>query len=177
MNEYVASNGAKFEEQPNGAIVFTGGILDPRTELSPGMVFGLREVFQYERDEELGRWRWPENPDYIVKHDPLGVRIAHVLHEPSFAARVVRPGDEIVGVGTRRDVEFLNAARAYFENHPEPKPWHLAKPEEVWLMGSGLHEFVALVGQDGKFRFADGSDMAVTEEFVTGRRIWPEDAS
>lgn len=171
--EWRARSGRTVKQREDGALVI--GTLDGY--LSPEAVMDVEEWAQAKRDEELGRWRWPENPDYVVKHDPLGVRIAHVLHEPSFAARVVRPSDETVGLGSPRDMEFLGAARAYFDSHPEPKAWHEAKPEEVWLMGSGLHEFVALVSVDGKFRFADGSDMAVTEEFVTGRRIWPEDAS
>ncbi|WP_341945684.1 hypothetical protein [Microbacterium sp. LWH11-1.2] len=172
MNEFAASNGRKIEKQPQG------GVLLSSMFLTPVEVDALCEYFQHKRDEELGRWRWPENPDYVVKHDPLGVRIARILHEPSFATCVVRPADEIVGLGSKRDIEFLSAARSYFANHPEPKPWHYAKPEEVWLMGSGLHEFVAIVGTDGKFRFADGSDLDATEGFITGRRIWPEgDAS
>ena len=171
--EFRARSGRTVSARSDGSVMFDHA----NGYLSPASVMDAEEFFQHERDKELGRWRWPENPDYVVKHDPLGVRIAHVLHEPSFAARVVRPSDETVGLGSPRDMEFLGAARAYFDSHPEPKAWHDAKPEEVWLMGSGLHEFVALVSVDGKFRFADGSDMAVTEEFATGRRIWPEDAS
>lgn len=177
MTEFTASNGAQIVLTNSGQ---TGYVLTENEERVSSAYLGFeemvawREFEQHRRDEELGRWRWPENPDYVVKHDPLGVRIAHVLHEPSFVARVVRPSDETVGLGSPRDMEFLGAARAYFDSHPEPKAWHEAKPEEVWLMGFGLHEFVALVSVDGKFRFADGSDMAVTEEFVTGRRIWPE---
>lgn len=180
MTEFTASNGVSVRVNEDGDIYLRGsGAPDREWEFDCNRAGAgaLREFFQHERDEELGRWRWPENPEYVVKHDPLGVRIAHVLHEPSFAARVVRLDDQVVGLGSKRDVEFLNAARAYFANHPEPKPWHRAKPEEIWLMGSGLHEFVALVSNDGNFRFADGSEMAVTEEFVNGRRIWPEDAS
>lgn len=182
MTEFTASNGVTVSSETQiltgyRRIIFTaaGGV--DTFDLSGPYAKALVEALDHERDEELGRWRWPENRNYVVKHDPLGVRIAHILHEPSFATRVVRPSDVSVGIGSKRDKEFFAAARSYFENHPEPQPWHRAKPEEVWLMGSGLHEFVAIVGTDGRFRFADGTDMATTEEFVTGRRIWPEEAS
>ncbi len=37
------------------------------------MVPTLREFFQAERDEELGRWRWPDDPDFVVYAEDDGV--------------------------------------------------------------------------------------------------------
>lgn len=52
MTEFVASNGAKVEKQPNGVIVLTGGLLDPRIELSPGIASGLQEYYQHEANKK-----------------------------------------------------------------------------------------------------------------------------
>ena len=163
-----ARNGFSVRAAENGGIEVTGtgGVRD---YTPPMAAFAIEEFCQAKRDDELGRWRWSENPHLVVYPRRDGSVL--VLNEMSVDGGVLyRRGDAVC------DIES-DAARAYFEAHPERKPWHDARPEEVWLMGSGMHEFVALVGDDGKFRFADGSDMAVTEEFITGRRIWPEDES
>lgn len=85
----------------------------------------LAEHFQAARDTELGRWRWPEYPEYVVypEADPDSVLVF----------------DEATGANWKVD-RALNqagnylhaAARAYWAAHPEPKPWHSAKPGEVW---------------------------------------------
>jgi len=71
-----------------------------------------------------------------------------------------------------------DALREYFAN--EPKPWHDAKPGEVWVLSiegrpegpytiwdNGLGEMCAYVG--------DAHGWPVTDPAITaGRRIWPE---
>lgn len=132
---FTASNGARYSEQPHGGIRFMGGILDPDVELSAGMAFGIREFFQHERDEELGRWRWPENPTCIVKEgestgDFGRGRTVYVFHEATFDRFHFNERVRSVDDGTSIAHQ---AARAYFEAHPdpdpdpEPKPWHEAQ--------------------------------------------------
>lgn len=167
-----ARNGFSVRAAENGGIEVTGtgGVRD---YTPPMAAFAIEEFCQAKHDAELGRWRWPENPDFVVYRtdDFDGFMILDEREGRTWTYRWFAIKDDPAYDGP------WDAARAYFEAHPERKPWHDARPEEVWLMGSGLHEFVALVGDDGKFRFADGSEMAVTEEFITGRRLWPEDAS
>lgn len=148
MTEFVASNGAKFEEQPNGTIVFTGGILDPRMKLSPGMAYGLREFFQHERDEELGRWRWPENPNFVVHAEDGGAH--NVVNENTGLSLMATRG----GVNNHDD-EHAYAARAYFEAHPErkPNPWDEATYKDVWVWttADGTQEALGWVAGDGSW--------------------------
>ena len=164
--EWRARSGRTVKQREDGALVI--GTLDGY--LNREAVLDAEEWAQAKHDADLGRWRDPFDPHYVVYSEDGGD-----------AARVLDERDGVTVVANRRvestDTGYYGAAFRFFEAHPERKPWHDARPEEVWLMGSGLHEFIALVGDDGKFRFADGSDMALTEEFVTGRRIWPEGAS
>lgn len=127
----------------------------------------LREYFRDERDQELGRWRWAENPDYVVYPHPDG-DFARVVSEVS--------GDSN---GIYRDAErhtgsnFERAAVAYFAAHPEPKPWHDAKPGEVWHVETDYRTGNAWVLDSGAFMF-DNEAWAEPEFIRTARRIWPE---
>lgn len=99
----------------------------------------LREFFRHERDEELGRWRWPERSDYLVY--PVGEGVVDVIRESNISDITLGPGRQ---QGITRDSAynwdkaysktFYNAARAYFDAHPLRKPWHDAKPGEVWVL-------------------------------------------
>ena len=90
----------------------------------------LRGGFQAERDEQLGRWRDPENPDmvcYPVAYDPDAVL---VMYE----------GDMTRYYATRSTWKDINphyaseTAERYFAAHPEPKPWEGAEPGEFWIL-------------------------------------------
>lgn len=140
----------------------------------------LREFFQHERDEELGRWRWPENPDYVVyvkcesESEPLaGVR---VLHERTGRSRDI--GRAVVNACEATVSGFGRAAREYFEAHPERKPWHEAKPWETWVFTIDGKEQSATLDEDREFRdrsFHTCSWMHVKDDRISaGRRIWPE---
>ncbi|MGI0521825.1 hypothetical protein ABY45_14715 [Microbacterium maritypicum] len=142
--------------------------------LSPASAMDAEEWAQANRDAELGRWRVPTQPDIVVYPVGDGNEVRVFSEAECYLSQVITRNEATAEFDP---TSAMGNAHAYFETHPERKPWEDAKPEEVWLMGSGLHEFVALVGHDGRFRFADGSDMSPTETFVTGRRIWPEDAS
>ena len=95
-------------------------------------VVDLREFFQAERDEELGRWRFNA---YLVVYPAVN-------HQPRNNARSVNVFDERTGrlhmrhegqVAHREtNPAFSEAAFSYFAAHPEPKPWHDAKLGELW---------------------------------------------
>ena len=75
----------------------------------------LRAHLQAERDEQLGRWRDPENPNTVVYprpgQDGYDGRCVLVLDEPSGA--------------TWLDWEYIappGPARRYFAAHPQPEP-------------------------------------------------------
>ena len=90
----------------------------------------LRAFFQAERDDALGRWRDPENPDYVVYPRP-----DQDYHDGSCVLVL----DELSGA-TWLDWERValpGPARRYFAAHAdvEPrKPWHDAKAGEYWLV-------------------------------------------
>ncbi|QIK61774.1 hypothetical protein G7068_00035 [Leucobacter viscericola] len=52
------------------------------------MAKALREFFQHERDTELGRWRWPEYPEYVVRKlpdsNPETVIVINESYGPSY---------------------------------------------------------------------------------------------
>jgi hypothetical protein len=133
-----------------------------------------REFFQAERDEELGRWRWPENPDYVVYPDDDGDVI--VLNER----------DGMSGIGqTRATVDRYpnsfgaDAARAYFESHPERKPWHDAKEGEVWVLTLDGDEIPYMarpsIGNNVYFEGVIDGIKPDSTMITAGRRIYPEE--
>ncbi len=137
------------------------------------VVQGLKQFFQNERDRQLGRWRWPDKPDYVVYPSEL------YLTPPS--ADLVTVFNERTGQSAhcRREDDgnsghFSLAARAYFAAHPEPKPWHDAKPGEVWaLIVDGVEKAFTLHGD--LYRTGNLHDIEQTDGHITsGRRIWPE---
>lgn len=100
----------------------------------------LREFSLHERDMELGRWRWPENPDYVVYPQELegvpGKKIVRAVNESTGRSVWYSVADfNLYG----DDDESALATAAYLAAHPEPRPWHDAKPGEVWsaYLGSG----------------------------------------
>lgn len=134
----------------------------------------LREFFQHERDQELGRWRWPEYPEYVVHPHPVS--------SDEVLVRSERGGEERVWRGEERPGNYLHdAARAYFAAHPEPKPWHEAMPGEVWVVRVTDEDLVMTVHESeyGGLRFRrndrHGTIYALdTPSIREGRRIWPE---
>ena len=192
-----ASDGARIEVHDNNShidIKCTGSITEQHF-LSVKETQAAREFFQRERDEELGRWRWPENPDYVVY--PLGDGRVDVLRERHLSDEFRGPGRQ-EGL-TRAAAEpwksdsaknFYGAARAYFEAHPERKPWHAPDAGDHWALHiahgmalSGdeyLYKYTRW-GSQGRWGFVPtdgGSVLDPTDPTITvGRRIWPEDAS
>lgn len=97
-------------------------------------VQAMREFFLHERDQELGRWRFNA---YLTVYEAEN-------HQPGNRARAVNVLDERTGrlhmrhegqaAWRETNPELSEAAAAYFAAHPEPKPWHEAKHNEIWVL-------------------------------------------
>ena len=136
----------------------------------------LREYFQAERDEELGRWRDPEIPDMVVyPHDDVTIT---VLDEVDGKRFWWTRGDELDAHQER--FPGFDTARAYFAAHPEPKPWDAAQPDEVWALTiSNDREEVFRCGEHGLYQLKTGNPIGSLlscshNKITAGRRIWPE---
>jgi hypothetical protein len=137
--------------------------------MKPDELGALREFFRAEEDERLGRWRWPTDPALVVY--PSRADWVTVVSETDGVASRFRPEDVDVALTLN-----ARAARAYFDAHPEPKPWHDAEPEEVWILTIDGEEVLALIDEDREFHHRSQRRFrSVLDESITaGRRIWPE---
>ena len=191
MDKFTASNNmnvSSVEDDAGGDLRLGGGPGDRIVYLWPAETAALREFFAHERDVELGRWRWPENPDYVVYPGDLdyvpGRKIFRVLEESTGK-------DEWYAVSSFRlygnDDDRTLAAAAYLAAHPESKPWHDAKPGEVWLLEtSGIDDrwnpaaFTVSVVDGATRLIPTEPDYSVTHigpsatGITGGRRIFPE---
>lgn len=178
---FTASNGMTVERDHNNDVIVDRSIGCASVFMADGTALALREFFQHERDEELGRWRWPENPEWLAvegERSPEG-RTVVVVNERTldrfwFNERVMTiPGDASTA---------HKAGCAYFEAHPERKPWEDAKPGEVWVLTfDGAEDtFKAYESRYGTIYFTRSRETStglVDERITAGRRIWPENAT
>ena len=77
----------------------------------------LRAHLQAERDEELGRWRDPQDPDWICYGRGSSRDTVHVINEYDGLPYMLERGQVAYA-----DSEFSAVAQRYFEAHPKPKP-------------------------------------------------------
>ena len=169
MNLYTASNGVGLTITRDRAVRWRPGI-------PPDLVSSaLREYFQAERDEELGRWRDPENPDcicYPVAGDPDDI---WVVYEGSGLA-YMRERNQAFYAGNK----FSEVARRYFAAHPEPKPCDAAQPDEIWVLTiNNDTEEVFRCGERGLYSLKTGNPLGSllscgSNKITAGHRIWPE---
>jgi hypothetical protein len=180
MNNFTASNGIEISVANGASGTYLLGSLTANecadqthaTGSAKG-IQALREFFQAEADERLGRWRWPEDP-HLVVYPTEFPDMVRVLHEPN-------------GQGMSYDrneypdhtTGYSGAGNAYFDAHPEPKPWHEASIGDVWVM-EPLKVVYTVVGGNEKW-FTRGDVFGKAERrdlddpvFTAGRRIWPE---
>ena len=159
----------KIKTYENGSAWLLWGLRD--IPLATADLETLREYFQAERDEALGRWRDPENPNMVCY--PVACDLDAVL--------VMYEGDMTRYYATRstwKDVTphyVSETAGRYFAAHPEPKPWEEAKPGEVWVLTRwGTAEPFLVTG--GEFITADLAVIVDLDDdsITAGRRIWPE---
>ena len=193
MNGFTASNGITVFVREGGTVQFQHGTREESCGILQVMPHSewwqaLREFFRAEEDERLGRWRWPDNPDYVVYSgfDDSDRDAARVLHEPSLGKVIVARGE----VARRRgvwDEEVTNphwhAARAYFDAHPEPKPWHDARLGDLWILDAAEFSGPHTVEQSDRYSGGLGFRHAFTGVRGPGRtapiiknadRVWPK---
>ena len=131
MNQHKASNGTSVHLDSNGRMTFRRDSPLCVNTLEAFWVQAAREYFQAERDQELGRWRDPENPDYVVyprpDQDDDDGRCVSLFDESSEESWMEWERTALPGPALR-----------YFDAHPqpepEPKPWEDAQPGEFWIL-------------------------------------------
>lgn len=177
---FTASNGVHITKKGSSSLAVERPMTDRLLSINAERVSALREFFQHERDEELGRWRWPENPDWVAIEGErsTGRRTVVLVDERTLERHWLN--DLVMDSDGYRETKH-EAARAYFEANPEPepepKPWHDAKNGEAWVITWKGGEF-AVVCDGAYFNWPFGSTQAVIDPDITaGRRLWPEDAS
>lgn len=165
--KFTASNGVVVAEDDHGLTLST-------TDWRKGRE-ALAELFLHERDQELGRWRWPEDLNYVVYKDGTSRRV--VCESTGQMMQVSQHQRKVM---TTYLESYVGAARAYDASHPLPKPWHDAKPGEVWVVAMtdipGTLPLTVVELRDGIF-FKDPTDdvhILVTGQIDSARRIWPE---
>ena len=178
---FAASNRRQITTEYSETRILANGInmLHDFDYLSSDDMKALREFIQHERDKELGRWRWPENPNYVVYPSEL------YLTPPD--ADLVTVFNERTGQSAhcRREGEgnsgnFSLAARAYFAAHPEPTPWHDARDGQLWLIRfSDFPDMdISALVKGGRFIYNDpcheGTATLKDPSIVGGKQIWPE---
>lgn len=137
MNEFTASNGHKVTPNGDGANVYRGIMSTP---IYPDEMQALREFFQAETDERLGRWRDPEQADFVVygpfEPDEIGYDLIVVDEQTGERAQYRRSEDD-GGGGKDFAHPWSNkhawAARHWFAAHPEPEEYVI-----VWSGGLAL---------------------------------------
>lgn len=132
----------------------------------------LRAFFQAERDEQLGRWRDPENMDMVAYRTP---------EDDDGCGRCILLLDENTGDNhwEWERIACSGSGLRYFEAHPdvEPhKPWHDAKPGEIWEIGLlELGPSACLVTEGDFVEISKRFEVAIGSSLIeSGRRIWPE---
>ena len=183
MTEFTASNGGTIRVEVGGRVTITdhtrerlsaiAETISRTAYLNKAQASALREFFQHERDEELGRWRWPENKDVVVYPESDGQH--WVIREDTGAARHVN--------GLYVTDAFGTAASDYRDAHPARNPWEGAQPGDVWVIEvEGTESFAVHVVAEFfgavSFQTPTGRKVNMTNSTFTGfRKIWPEDAS
>lgn len=183
MDTFTASNGisVKFD----GGLLFGASTHTTYVAASESQVQALREFFRAERDEELGRWRHPKKPEWVVYSLRPGYTSCNgadllLIDEMAGSSmeyeRALDDGTEYVGA----DERAARIARDYFDAHPERKPWEDAKHGEVWLIAiDGEAELPMVVDRETTSfpRFMEpigamsyGPRAGITD----ARRIYPE---
>lgn len=174
--EFRARSGRTVRSNEDGSVTFEG----VRGYIGAEQVFDAQEFFQAQRDLDFGRWRCPAEPDWVAQEGERssdGRRTVRLFNESTFESFWLnsRVMDEVDNETAKHRV-----ARAFFEAHPERKPWQEARPEEAWLLTIDGKQWVATVDRMLDFTtsaetFVNGSPDMV--RITAGRRIWPEDAS
>lgn len=170
MSEFVASNGGAVELEDGGWVKVDGpGFFE---YIDRRGVEALREFFQHERDEELGRWRWPDDSNIVVvpsdgTYINDGKRWVNVYDERKMGQSSWYCSEDSA-IGCRGSQPLHDAAHDYFKLHPKPKPWEDAAPGEVWVVKwlNSNHPVEAVV--------VPGTGWDANWAVDSAHRIWPE---
>lgn len=179
-HEFTASNGLKIVADRDGDVkIFTqqgNNTIAAYPWLDSDDLIALSEYSQKQRDERFDRWRSTADSSWtaVLDRDSNGVHFRHDdgIHQFSvdFTSRDITPWME----------ELQAIAREYFEAYPAPRPWHSARPGEVWLLTiSNPH-----AGRDIAWQLNDNSEFSRLgllihkrdPRITDARRIWPEPA-
>ncbi|KTS90698.1 hypothetical protein NS183_07925 [Microbacterium testaceum] len=179
MNDFTASNGHEILiEEERVRVIDAGGanVLDLFDYFDQSDMQALREFFQAEADERLGRWRSAKNPVWTaVVQDGSGVVLFR--HDDGQREFSVESRETQLH---RWSPELREVAREYFDAHPEPKPWHEAEADEIWRLTVNGVESAWVRRPEVWERISDGfllRNAPVSKGITDGRRIFPEVAS
>lgn len=129
--EFKARSGRTVRMLENGDVAFDHS----NGYLAASVVFDAEEYFQAKRDADLGRWRWPENPHYVVYPNANDGQVVVVDERDGVRAHYSR---SLCATTAPPRIDGIHAAaHAYFEAHPERKPWEDAEAV-VWDNGASL---------------------------------------
>lgn len=166
MNDFTASNGVRVRRINDWTV-------DVEATFERYGV-AIREFFRAEEDERLGRWRWPDDPEYVVYAVD---EVLTVIDETDGSHQTFSAVNRIRNAVSPN--KWHRAAAAFLDAHPGPKPWHDAKPDDVWILTIDGEEVPALIDGDREFHHRSHHRFrSVLDESITaGRRIWPEVSS
>ncbi|MFK4760339.1 hypothetical protein ACI3KS_05325 [Microbacterium sp. ZW T5_45] len=144
--------------------------------LGPVEVMDAEEYFQAREDARRGRWRDPHSPDFVVY--PSADGRVRVIDERS-GIHLTASREDAHGFEPQGYLRGLfKAAWAYFDAHPEVKPWHDAKEGEVWLLKFPNSAQPWFVNGDYFQSVKTLTNISKDDAGIqAARRIWPEDAS
>lgn len=180
MNEYTASNGVTVEWDAER------GMFTLDSPSGPSQIYwfnaedrrALSDYFQAERDAELDRWRDTEHPERAVyRRVDNSLLILDETDGDHWTVRI----DEIKDYDECHPV--ASTIRAWLAAHPEPKPWHDAKQNDLWeLMINGCHSpevyrFASELRSTSKFRPVNSPSRVAFEaadpRIIRAHRIYP----
>lgn len=183
---FTASNGVTVTKKGRFSLAVERFGTDRLLNINAERADALREFFQQEKDAELGRWRWSENPDYVVYLDNGAAVVVDESDPRRGNDRIPRRycEDPHGSLGWGED-----AARAYFQVHPERKS--LPEVDGIYAVSPDVHPYERLIQRrDGEWVHLYRSDRPegmgdITAEYVAqvavneGRltRLVAEDAS
>lgn len=132
----------------------------------------IEEWVRAKEDERLGRWRDPER-SHLTAYPTAGYETDEITILDEQDAECYTITREAAEKG--RGGWWLPTARAYFDAHPEPKPWHDAAEGEVWILMFPNTPHAWFVNGDYFQSTKTLTNIAKTDPGITaGRRIYPE---
>ena len=139
----------------------------------------LRAFFQAERDQELGWWRDPEEPDWVAS-PTLYNRNANAAIVYNERTRFTCFWQRRAAETSSENYSSVRVAQRYFAAHPqpepEPKPWEDAKEGDCWVLTIGGETSLWRRRGSRELFWMDGEVPSGTtlKDATAGRRIWPE---